>query len=66
MFDLQTPTGVEIVTISDGVERTKIVLPAGSYAGLIYRPEYFLDNAAVRLEIRGRCHIHELIVGALP
>ncbi len=66
IFDLQTATGVEITATAEGAEPTRVVLPTGSYAGLVYRPRYFLDNTAVTFAIRGKCRVRELILGALP
>lgn len=66
IFDVKSETGFEIIATVNGVEISKVALPAGSYAGLLYRPIYFLDTTPVTLEVRGICQIRELIIGALP
>ena len=66
IFDLQTASGAEITATAGGTELARVLLPPGSYAGLVYRPRYFLDNTAVTLEIHGKCRVRELILGALP
>ena len=65
IFDLTSESGVEIVVTEDKTV-TKIGLPPGRHAGLVYSPVYFHNIRPVTLNIVGACRLREMIIGALP